>query len=686
MEAWLDTINWDNLFPSNNSVNEMWKVFTDIMDIAIEKFVPKNVKNSKQLSKWSFKTRKAYSNKIKTWRKFKTNKSKQNSDAFYKAARDAKCSSFLDIEKSEQKILDSGNIKHFYNFVNSKLTSKNSIPPLKSNNKLYSDPREKANLLQDHFASVFTIDDKNLPAFGIKTDKILDNFRICEETVLKALKKLPTKTSCGPDGIPPLIIKKVARSISLPLSKIFDLSVQTGILPNQWLEAKVIPIFKKGENSNPSNYRPISLTVAASKALELIIKAEIMSFLNANKLITTKQHGFLSRRSTLTNVLETLNKWFKARLNRKNVHCVYIDYAKAFDSVSHPKLLLKLKNYGITGKILQWIKAFLTNRSQFVCIENTKSKTCSVTSGVPQGTILGPILFLLYVNDLNDCILNSEISLYADDAKIFDTVSYDVPKSFHLQEDLDRIQEWSNRWQLTVAFHKCSVFVFGNSTDTPEYSLGNIKLDVVNEITDLGFLLSSNHKFSTHCDKIYKKAMRISAHIFRVFKTRKTKFLLNMFNTYVRPLVEYGVQIWSPYLLKDIDIVERVQRSFTKRIPQLRNLSYGQRLEVLSISSLEHRRIISDLTLVFKIIRNQIDINFDDFFSYSNDASTRSHNLRLSAPFAFNNSINAFFSYRVIKIWNNLPTETVSAKNLVVFKKLLSKFDFQSFLRGRGVR
>jgi hypothetical protein len=232
--------------------------------------------------------------------------------------------------------------------------------------------------------------------------------------------------------------------------------------------------------------------VAASKAMEIMVKDAIMKFMMENKLITVKQHGFLSRRSTLTNVISTLNKWFKARLDKKSVHCIYIDFAKAFDSVSHPKLMYKLSKYGISGVLLAWIKAFLSNRTQYVSVENANSKICPVTSGVPQGTILGPILFLLYVNDLPDCIKNSSVSLYADDAKIYDIVSSNTSCSLKLQEDLDRVHEWSITWQLSVAFHKCSVFVFGSSLIAPEYSLGGSKLNVVNEINDLGFLISTN--------------------------------------------------------------------------------------------------------------------------------------------------------------------------------------------------
>jgi hypothetical protein len=686
MSAWLETIDWSQLFTPDSSVDVLWNTFSNILEYAIELFVPKRNKKRK-CSKWSLKTKKAYSNKLRAWKRLKRVSSDVNQNLYRKASLEAKSNCRADVEAVEQKILSSKSLKTFYSFVNSKLTSKNQIPPLKLNDYVADDPADKANLLQDQFSSVFTVDDYNLPNFVSRTQKTIPDINITESLVLKALKRLPNKISSGPDSVPPLILKKVSSSIASPLCQIFAKSLETGIVPAIWLVGEIAAVYKKkGDSSLPSNYRPISLTVAASKAMELIVKDHVMAFLKDNNLISTKQHGFLSRRSTLTNVLSTLNNWFKARLEKLSVHSIYIDFAKAFDTVSHPKLLYKLSKYGISGPILAWIKAFLSNRTQYVKVSGAKSRICPVTSGVPQGTILGPVLFLLFVNDSADVILHSHISLYADDAKIFHFASSDTSCVDALQEDLGRVHEWSKSWQLSVAFHKCSVFVFGSSAVAPEYSLGGSPLGVVNEINDLGFTLTANQKSSLHCEKISKKALRISANIFRVFKTRNTNFLLQMCNTYVRPLVECGVQIWSPHLLKDIDAIEKVQRSFTKRIPSVRHLPYDQRLTVLCIDSLEKRRISADLHLCYKIIKNMIDLNFDDFFGYSNETVTRSHHLRLKAPFALPETVNNSFTYRVPKIWNVLPSEIVSAPNLKVFKVMLHDFDFSSFLRGRGVR
>ncbi|MCG8431845.1 MAG: reverse transcriptase family protein [Candidatus Omnitrophica bacterium] len=309
------------------------------------------------------------------------------------------------------------------------------------------------------------------------------------------------------------------------------------VVPQQWLEANVIPIYKKNEASDPSNYRPISLTVVVSKVMERILRDSLLQYLLENRLLTKDQHGFLPNKSTLTNVLSSTNMWIKAVNNNKSVHAIYLDFAKAFDSVSHPKLIYKLSKYGINGNLLKWIKAFLYNRKQYVLVDGIRSFSCIVRSGVPQGTVLGPILFAIYINDLVDVVKNSYISLYADDVKLYIYIDKNENKSGLLQDDLVCVHEWSKDWQLNVAINKSSVFTFGGSVGTPIYSVGDLDLELVSEINDLGFHIDSNKKFSSHCKIITKKAMRISANIFRVFKIRETKFLFKMFDTYVRTIV-----------------------------------------------------------------------------------------------------------------------------------------------------
>ena len=230
--------------------------------------------------------------------------------------------------------------------------------------------------------------------------------------------------------------------------------------------------------------------------MESLFKDDMLKHLRQNNLITPHQHGFLSRKSTLSNLISTLNNWFKARVDRKNVHAVYTDFSKAFDTVSHPKLIHKIKSYGFKGEVLEWLTAFLSNRSQFVDVKGSESRHCPVLSGVPQGTVLGPLLFLIYINDLPEVLKYSQISLYADDAKIFRSEKPEIVSSQLLQEDLSSFHRWSDEWQLTLAVPKCSVFIFGSPVESVEYKLGDETLEVVNDVNDLGITVSKNQKFS----------------------------------------------------------------------------------------------------------------------------------------------------------------------------------------------
>ncbi len=611
----------------------------------------------------------------------------QNLTKYKIAALDAKNSASNDIFHEECTVLKSGNIKKFYSFINSKLSSKHIIPPLNDNGSIIESSLQKAEIFQKYFSSVFVEDDGNLPCIHDLSDTVLENLEITETDVLNVLLKLPNKISTGPDGFCNLQLKKIARSISAPLSFIFNVSIQTARLPGKWLTAKVIPVYKnKGENSNVANYRPISLTSVVCKVLETIIKQYLMNHLLSCNLISSSQHGFLAGRSTVSNLQNTLSYWANSKYNKQKVHNIYIDFSKAFDSISHPKLLYKLTKYGINGKFYEWISAFLHGRNQYVDIDGSQSEFGQVSSGVPQGSVLGPILFIIYVDDIFSIISKSHAQLYADDLKLSIALPANCLFSDDLQKDLNKVYEWSIIWQLPISTGKCSVFVMGGSHDGALYKLGSSDLPTVEEVVDLGINFTGKCIFSNHCFKIATKAARRAAAIHRAFKTKDASFLTHLFTVYVRPMLEYATTIWSPYLIKDIDIIESVQRRYTKRIPAVKNLSYTDRLFELNLESLEYRRLIFDMTLGHQILHQKIACNFDSMFKYSPDSGTRSHIFRLIVPMYNLIHYDNLFPNRFAKIWNELPADIVTDSNLHTFIKKIKTLDFSPCLRGQGVR
>ena len=271
--------------------------------------------------------------------------------------------------------------------------------------------------------------------------------------VAKKIKAMKDNKSPGVDGIPPKLLMETVEQISIPLARVFNLSLKEGVVPFERKEANIIPLFKKGSRNKSKNYRPVSLTSVICKLLERLIKDHMVDFLVKHKLLNSSQHGFLKARSCLTNMLcflEEITKWIDVG---SPVDIIYLDFQKAFDKVPHQRLLLKLKAHGIGDSITDWIEQWLTDRRQRIVVDGEVSNWKSVLSGVPQGSVLGPILFLIYINDLDDSI-TSNVLKFADDTKLFRKVNTDGDKQ-HLQNDLDRLVKWSEKWQMLFNFGKC---------------------------------------------------------------------------------------------------------------------------------------------------------------------------------------------------------------------------------------
>ena len=322
--------------------------------------------------------------------------------------------------------------------------------------------------------------------------------------LLKKMKKLKTGKACGPDGISPYILNKCAELLCDPLFDIFQSSLDSEDVPLDWRLASISAIFKKGSRSDPLNYRPVSLTSVVSKLLESLIRDEIMEHLEKNNILTSAQHGFRNNRSCLTNMLQYLESLTNSYDSGNPVDVQYLDCEKAFDRVPHQRLLLKLESLGIRGTLLNWIRNFLTGRQHRVCLRGSSSSWLPVHSGVPQGTVLGPILFVLYINDLVEN-LESGVSLFADDAKLYREVK-DHSDVEALQRDLQRVEEWSRIWLLTFNINKCKTMHIGHNNPRANYELYGNDLMKSEVEKDLGILVSSNLKSSNHVAAIAAKA------------------------------------------------------------------------------------------------------------------------------------------------------------------------------------
>ena len=255
------------------------------------------------------------------------------------------------------------------------------------------------------------------------------------EKVKKLLSGIDSGKAAGPDDIHPLVLSKTADVLALPVTILFRRSLDEGTVPNDWRSARVTPEFKKGSKLSVNNYRPVSLTCILCKIMEKLVRTNLIDHLQHNNLISDRQHGFVAGRSCTTQLLEVLDKWTKVLDEGGAIDAVYLDFQKAFDKVPHRRLLSKVEAYGIRGNILHWLESFLQGRNQRVVINGVQSEQAQVVSGIPQGSVLGHVLFMIYINDLPACV-ESDISLFADDAKVFTRSDAENATSV-LQEDLD---------------------------------------------------------------------------------------------------------------------------------------------------------------------------------------------------------------------------------------------------------
>ncbi|MCP4269647.1 MAG: hypothetical protein GY777_29425, partial [Candidatus Brocadiaceae bacterium] len=611
-------------------VNELWINFKNKFINLQNRFVP--FCNTKQqidnTTPWFNPTiGQAIKNRDKLYKIKKRNNTPETNQTYINARRLVKREINKAKRNYEIKIAENSktNPKSFYNYVNNRKQLKSGIGPLcNSNNDLIENDKDIATELNNFFSSVFTRqDDSNIPSELVTPFDNLENIVVNKETILKIIDKMKINKSPGPDEIYPRILKEVKNEIADHLLNIFEKSLNQGIVPSEWKLANVTPIFKKGDKTCPGNYRPISLTSIIGKLLETIIRDRIVDYLEENSLIKDSQHGFRRKRSCLSNLLEFYNSLFSLHDATKTLDIIYLDFQKAFDKVPHNKLIHKIRAIGITGNTLNWISNWLHNRQQRVVINGIASEWADVTSGVPQGSVLGPVLFTIYINDI-DTGINNFISKFADDTKIGNTVISESDRQ-RLQQDLDKISEWSTTWQMPFNINKCQVLHIGKNNNKFEYNMSNNKLKTTTNVKDLGVTVSHNLKFSQQVTESVNKANRMLGFINRNFTYRSKDIILPLYTSLVRPHLEYAVQFWAPHLQKDINKLEAVQRRATKLIPSLRNKPYEERLKDLKLFTLKKRRLRGKLIECFKIIKGFTNINPSNLFTFVQNSVTRGH-------------------------------------------------------------
>ena len=465
----------------------------------------------------------------------------------------------------------------FYAYVRSKQNVRDKVGPLVDNaGNIITQGFLMAEELNMHFSSVFTREDtSSIPVpetkFKGSEGEMLGQLVVTPEVVVSKINNMKENKSPGVDGISPKILKETVEQISTPLAHVFNMSLKEGIVPFEWKEANIIPLFKKGSRNKSVNYRPVSLTSVICKLLETIIRDHMMDFLIKHKLINPSQHGFLKAKSCLTNLLcflEEITKWVD---DGSPVDVIYLDFQKAFDKVPHQRLISKLKSHGMGNSIINWIEQWLKDRRQRVVVDGEVSSWKSVLSGVPQGSVLGPILFLVYINDLEEGV-TGKILKFEDDTKLFRKVK-EIGDNFFLQDDIDKLVKWSEKWQMLFNFGKCKCLHTGSGNTGMNYEMGGTILSKTVKEKDLGVTMNANMKVSEQCRIAASKGNQVLGMIRRNITYKEKSLIIPLYKAIVRPHLEYCIQAWNPHLRKDVDMLEKIQRRATKLIPELRDLT-----------------------------------------------------------------------------------------------------------------
>ena len=540
----LSAVNWTDLLEDKNC-NETWSTISKKLYDEMEECIPKAHHKGRR-KKSIYMTKEALilqKRKSHLWDKYRKSRCIHN-NKMYREATNSLRRMTRQLRKDHEDDLISNigiNPKGFWNYANHKRKSKSGIGDLISSDgtPLQTD-EEKVEALNTYFASVFTHEDLGyLPTWTrLNNDSCIDKVTTNPETVEKKLKNLNANKSAGPDNIHPRLLKEISKEMAEPLAVLFNRSLEEKSLPEDWKQGNVTPIYKKGSRKAVENYRPVTLTSVIGKMLESIIRDALMKYFEINELLSECQHGFVNGRSCMTQLLWAMEDWSKILDDNQPIDVLYLDFRKAFDAVPHERLLLKLEAHGIVNPLLSWIGAFLKGRKQRVAMNGVTSTWTAVKSGIPQGSILGPILFVIFINDLPNEV-TSKILLFADDTKLYREVGNQVDSS-SLQTDLTNLTLWAEKWQLPFNQSKCAVIHLGRNNRKVNYHMKGEEVKISTLEKDLGVQVDVELKFHEHVSMAVNKAYQLLGIIRRTFTRLDTKTLPLLFKTLVRPHLEYG--------------------------------------------------------------------------------------------------------------------------------------------------
>ena len=675
----LNRQNWFMLL-GRGSIETKWWALNDFLTSTVAKFVPTSSARGNHQPRWMTRDIiRLIGRKKRAWKTWKSHGTVQNWN-HYRELEKSVTKRIKSAKRGMEKNLANrkgGNAKDFAQYIKSKTKARTTIGPLKTaDGRTITGDKEMADQLNDYFSSVFTTEGSNIPVRGSETDAVLDNVLFTAAEVRTKIRNLKEYSAPGPDGITAHLLKTAAEELADPLAHIFSESMETGEVPDIWKHARVTPIFKKGAKGEPGNYRPVSLTSIPCKLMEQLIKDKLVEHLEKHGLIRDSQHGFMKNRSCATNLVIFLDKLTQIVDRGGVADVIYLDFAKAFDKVPTKRLLRKLESKGVKGKLLDWIRNWLQGRTQAVRIGECESGKSDVESGVPQGSVLGPVLFIIFIDDLDEYVNLDVLLKFADDTKGLQEITGTADRD-RLQAAIDGMLKWAEDWGMCFNVAKCKIMHVGRNNPEYEYTMNGVKLAVVEEEKDIGVVVHKSLKPTKQCQKAANIATAVLNQLAKNFHYRDRYVFVKLYMQYVRPHLEFSTPAWAPWTAADKEVLEKVQVKAINMVSGLRGATYEAKLAELNLETLENRRVKHDLTLVFKILNNNNANHRDTLFNRAQDGDYRRtragadpHNLKI--PRARLEIRANSYTIRAAAAWNKLQSTAKNANNTGAFKRAIS--------------
>ena len=598
--------------------------------------------------------------------------------------------------------------------VNVKKSTHFSISQLNVNGKIIDDPDEITNKMNNYFVNVGPQTEKGVPKVPNMTPEMFLKNRnqfnliiahISEEEVLKIIQSLPNK-SMGPASLPLKLIKIVADIIVVPLCHIINLSFSKGVFPEVWKVAKVIPLHKGGSTEDLNNYRPISLLSIFDKIIEKLMHLRLYAFLEEHQILCKNQFGF-KKKSNCAHSLMEITESIKESIDNGKFGCgIFIDLKKAFDTVNHKILLLKLEHYGVRGALLNWFESYLTNRKQYVFYNGVSSQTMTITCGVPQGSVLGPLLFLIYINDLPNVSDKLQFFLFADDTNIY--LDSDNLKSLEkiVNEELKKLSLWLNLNRLALNVSKTNFVIFRANkpiNHNVTILMNRKAIEQKDHVKYLGVLVDEHLNWNYHIQHVAKKIGRGIGILVRLRQYLNPSMLKNIYYCLVYSHLSYGIHVWGSAGLSFLNPLNVLQKKAVRVLSNERHFQiYGnpgplvassplfKNLELLKLNDIFKLNIVK---FIYETLCFESPENFWNWFQYTHDIhaySTKSSSVIHQSNYFDTGISNPTFTLyvqkanlvkyggRLVKVlgplfWNELPTHIHVSSSVQAFKEAVKK-------------